>query len=200
MQLNFTYIKLYVADFPKILAGLSSCWNVFCWLDNILFDEAEPSILASLYMTAVLYQIFLPQCLELWGLIIHYRIVFKNYMVARHLLKLMGIPGVEEVMDSSALRWLGHVERKEDLDWVSLSLLLLFLIVLSQFSLWITKSNSVGPVHVACVWHPSKRRLSGNWTLGRMPFLTPPKLAYFNYRTSSSFSSQPTSHGVPWEI
>ena len=36
------------------------------------------------------------------------------------LLKLMGISGVEEVMDSSALRWLGHVERKEDLDWVSL--------------------------------------------------------------------------------
>ena len=32
----------------------------------------------------------------------------------------MGIPGVEEDMDSSALRWLGHVERKEELDWVSL--------------------------------------------------------------------------------
>ena len=29
------------------------------------------------------------------------------------LLKLMGISGVEEVMDSSALRWLGLVERKE---------------------------------------------------------------------------------------
>ena len=36
------------------------------------------------------------------------------------LLKLMDISGVEEIMDSSALRWLGHVERKEELDWVSL--------------------------------------------------------------------------------
>ena len=26
---------------------------------------------------------------------------------------------VEEIMDNSALRWLGHVEMKEDLDWVS---------------------------------------------------------------------------------
>ena len=32
----------------------------------------------------------------------------------------MGISGVEEIMDSNALRWLGHVERKEELDWVSL--------------------------------------------------------------------------------
>ena len=35
-------------------------------------------------------------------------------------MKLMGISGVEEIIDSSALRWLGHVERKEELDWVSL--------------------------------------------------------------------------------
>ena len=31
----------------------------------------------------------------------------------------MGIVGVEEVIDRSGLRWLGHVERKDDFDWVS---------------------------------------------------------------------------------
>ena len=31
----------------------------------------------------------------------------------------LGIVGVEEIMDNCALRWLGHVERKGDLDWVS---------------------------------------------------------------------------------
>ena len=34
-------------------------------------------------------------------------------------LKRLGIMCVEEIMDNSALRWLGHVERKGDLDWVS---------------------------------------------------------------------------------
>jgi hypothetical protein len=33
--------------------------------------------------------------------------------------KKMGIVGVEEVMEHSALRWLGHVEGKDDLDYVS---------------------------------------------------------------------------------
>ena len=44
----------------------------------------------------------------------------KDRRRSADLLKLMGISGVEEIMDSSALRWLGHVERKEELDWVSL--------------------------------------------------------------------------------
>ena len=35
------------------------------------------------------------------------------------LLKLMDIVSVEEVMNRSALRWLGHVERKDDSDYVS---------------------------------------------------------------------------------
>lgn len=35
------------------------------------------------------------------------------------LLKLMDIRSVEEVMDCSALRWFGHVERKDAIDWVS---------------------------------------------------------------------------------
>jgi hypothetical protein len=35
------------------------------------------------------------------------------------LLQCLGIISVEEIMDNSALRWLGHVERKGDLDWVS---------------------------------------------------------------------------------
>ena len=34
-------------------------------------------------------------------------------------MRRLGIVGVEEIMDNSALRWLGHVEMKEDLDWVS---------------------------------------------------------------------------------
>ena len=34
-------------------------------------------------------------------------------------MKRLCIVGVEEIMDNSALRWLGHVERKGDLDWVS---------------------------------------------------------------------------------
>ena len=34
-------------------------------------------------------------------------------------MKRLGIVGVEEIMDNSAFRWLGHVERKVDLDWVS---------------------------------------------------------------------------------
>ena len=44
----------------------------------------------------------------------------KNRRRSAGLLKLVGISGVEEIMDSSALRWLGHMERKEELDWVSL--------------------------------------------------------------------------------
>ena len=47
-------------------------------------------------------------------------ISLKDRRRSADLLKLMGIAGVEEIMDSSALRWLGHVERKEELDWVSL--------------------------------------------------------------------------------
>ena len=35
------------------------------------------------------------------------------------LLVLMDITGVEEIMDNSALRWMGHVERKDELDMVS---------------------------------------------------------------------------------
>jgi hypothetical protein len=48
------------------------------------------------------------------------RVSLKDKRRSVDLLKLMGIIGVEEIMDSSALRWFGHVERKEDLDWVSL--------------------------------------------------------------------------------
>jgi len=42
----------------------------------------------------------------------------KDKRRSTDLLKLMGIAGIEEVLDRSALRWLGHVERKDDLDWV----------------------------------------------------------------------------------
>ena len=43
----------------------------------------------------------------------------KDRQRSGDLLKRLGIVGVEEIMDNSALRWLGHVERKGDLDWVS---------------------------------------------------------------------------------
>ena len=43
----------------------------------------------------------------------------KDRRRSEDLLKLMGIVGIEEVMDRSGLRWLGHVERKDDLDYVS---------------------------------------------------------------------------------
>jgi hypothetical protein len=43
----------------------------------------------------------------------------KDRRRSEDLLKLMGIVGIEEVMDRSGLRWLGHVERKDDFDWVS---------------------------------------------------------------------------------
>ena len=36
---------------------------------------------------------------------------------------------------------------------------------LSQFSLWITKSNSVGFVHVACVWHTFKKKVKWQWNI-----------------------------------
>ena len=39
--------------------------------------------------------------------------------VSGDLLRRLGIVGEEEIMNNSALRWLGHVERKGDLDWVS---------------------------------------------------------------------------------
>ena len=44
----------------------------------------------------------------------------KDRRRSADLLKLMGISGVEETMNSSALKWLGHVERNKELDWVSL--------------------------------------------------------------------------------
>ena len=43
----------------------------------------------------------------------------KDKRRSADLLKLLCIVGVEEVMDSSALRWFGHVERKDVFDWVS---------------------------------------------------------------------------------
>ena len=42
----------------------------------------------------------------------------KDRQRSGDLLKRLGIVSVEEIMDNSALRWFGHVERKEDLDWV----------------------------------------------------------------------------------
>ena len=35
----------------------------------------------------------------------------------------------------------------------------------SQFSIWITKSNSVGFVHVACVWHTFKKKVKWQWNI-----------------------------------
>jgi hypothetical protein len=43
----------------------------------------------------------------------------KDKRRSEDLLKLIGISSIEEIMDKSALRWLTHVERKEELDWVS---------------------------------------------------------------------------------
>ena len=47
-------------------------------------------------------------------------VLLKDRRRSADLLKLMGISGVEEIMDSSALRWPGHVKKKEELDWESL--------------------------------------------------------------------------------
>ena len=46
-------------------------------------------------------------------------ISLKDRQRSGDLLRRLGIVGVEEIMDNSALRWLGHLERKRDLDWVS---------------------------------------------------------------------------------
>jgi hypothetical protein len=48
-----------------------------------------------------------------------YGVSHKDRQQSGDLLKCLGIMDVDEIMDSSALRWLGHVERKRDLDWVS---------------------------------------------------------------------------------
>jgi hypothetical protein len=46
-------------------------------------------------------------------------VCLKDRRRSEDLLELVGIVGVEEVLDRSALRWFGHVERKVDLDYVS---------------------------------------------------------------------------------
>ena len=43
----------------------------------------------------------------------------KDRRRSEDLLKLMSIVSVVEVLDRSGLRWLEHVERKDDLDYVS---------------------------------------------------------------------------------
>ena len=45
---------------------------------------------------------------------------------------------------------------------------------------------------------PPNRRFCGIGTLGRMPFLTPPKPAYDQLKNKLFLQS--TSHSVPWEI
>ena len=43
----------------------------------------------------------------------------KDRRQSANLLESLGIVGVDEIMDSSALRWLGHVERRGESSWVS---------------------------------------------------------------------------------
>src|SRR6266516_4764497 len=46
-------------------------------------------------------------------------VTLKDKITSKELRRGLGIEGVDSVVSSGRLRWFGHVERKEDNDWVS---------------------------------------------------------------------------------